>query len=105
MVKIYDLPGPNRESWLIPAPPQFRPNCGTPLLQGEDKVCFGLVKPGGGRGSWELLRLVRHSLFCPMGSGGQLGLYSEYFAENKIGRRKYARENDFRKTDNKKHWR
>lgn len=33
-----------------------------------------------------------------MGSGGQLGLYSEYFAAEKIGRRRDARENDLRKT-------
>lgn len=32
------------------------------------------------------LRLVFQNLFCPMGSGGQLGLYSEYFPEEETER-------------------
>ena len=32
------------------------------------------------------MRLVFHSLLCPMGSGGQLGLYSEYLAKQETGR-------------------
>lgn len=39
-----------------------------------------MVSPGGGRGSWDVLRLVFQGLLCPIGSGGQLGLYSEYLA-------------------------
>lgn len=69
----------------MPPPPQFRANRGPPLPHGEGEACFWLDKPGGGRGSCELLRLVFHNLFCPMGSGGQLGLYSEYFPEEEMG--------------------
>ena len=32
------------------------------------------------------MRLVFHSLLCPMGSGGQLGLYSEYLAKQETGK-------------------
>lgn len=69
----------------MPPPPQFRAKRGPPLPHGEGEACFWLDKPGGGRGSCELLRLVFHNLFCPMGSGGQLGLYSEYFPGEEMG--------------------
>lgn len=77
---LQKVPDPNLDSWFIPPPPQLRANLGPAEPHGEGEACFWLVSPGGGRGSCELLRLVFH-LFCPMGSGGQLGLYSEYFPE------------------------
>lgn len=95
---VKKVPGPNLDSWLIPPPPQLRANRGPPLLQGEDEACFWLVKPGGGRGSCMPLRLVFQNLFCPMGSGGQLGLYSEYFPEEETerveGKKKEEKKSD-----------
>lgn len=44
------------------------------------------------------LRLVFQNLFCPMGSGGQLGLYSEYFPEEETerveGKKKEEKKSD-----------
>lgn len=81
-IKPKPLPVPKGESWLRPPAPHPLGIRAPAPDHGDGKGCFWLVRPGGGRGRWELFRLVLQDLLCPIGSGGQLDLKSENLATN-----------------------